>query len=276
MTHIQQILQKIEAVDLSDDNAIEAIYKIISTELKRLPIFMTDLNVGEPLVRSRYLNDKEDFHHDIQDYSYNPHPQYIKIGRANYVGQQIFYGSRFRVTSLGEVRFIYANREKDEARYSLGRWEVKERLQLAAIVTPELIRKYNAKELFGLAEFIEETEKEYRDNPELSGFIDIYRYMASKYTEAIQEGEENKYKITAVFSNFIYSRLSIADGILYQSVQYPENFNVALRREVIDQNKVKLTFAAMQKYLRTGHLSYTEDTSVETTLINYDTGKVTW
>ena len=276
MTHIQQTLQKIDSIDLTQDDAIDTIYKIVSTELRKLPIFMTDLIVGEPLVRSRYLTDKEDIHHTIQDYSYNPFPEYIKVGRANYVGQQIFYGSRFRVTSLGEVRFIYANREKDEARYSLGRWEVRDKLQLAAIVTPELIRKHNAKELFGLADFIEETEQEYKNDPDLSGFIDIYRYMASKYTEAVQEEEEHKYKITAVFSNFIYSKLPIADGILYQSVQYPENFNVAIKKEVVDRNKIQLTFAARQKYLRTGHLNYKEDESIQTTNIDYKTGKITW
>lgn len=276
MTHIQQTLQKIDNIDLTQDDAIDTIYKIVSTELRKLPIFMTDLVVGEPLVRSRYLTDKEDFHHTIQEYSYNPFPEYIKVGRANYVGQQIFYGSRFRVTSLGEVRFIYANREKDEAKYSLGRWEVREKLQLAAIVTPELIRKHNAKELFGLADFIEKTEQEFKNDPELSGFINIFRYMASKYTEAIQEGEEHKYKITAVFSNFIYSKLQIADGILYQSVQYPENFNVAIKKEVVDQNKIQMTFAARQKYLRTGDLNYKEDESVQTTNIDYKTGKITW
>lgn len=276
MTHIQQTLQKIDSIDLTRDDAIDTIYKVVSTELRKLPIFMTNLIVGEPLVRSRYLTEKEDFHHTIQDYSYNPFPEYIKVGRANYVGQQIFYGSRFRVTSLGEVRFIYANREKDEARYSLGRWEVRDKLQLAAIVTPELIRKHNAKELFGLADFIEETEQEYKNDPDLSGFIDTYRYMASKYTEAVQEGEEHKYKITAVFSNFIYSKLPIADGILYQSVQYPENFNVAIKKEVVDQNKIQMTFAARQKYLRAGHLKYKEDESIQTTNIDYKTGKITW
>jgi hypothetical protein len=91
-------------------------------------------------------------------------------------------------TSLGEVRFIYANREKVEARYSLGRWDVTEKLPLATILTPELIRKHNAKELLGLADFIEEKENELKDDKEMSGFIDIYRYMAEKYSEPIQEG----------------------------------------------------------------------------------------
>jgi hypothetical protein len=276
MIDIQQTLKKIDNVDLKDENAIDIIHKIVSTEIKKLPIFLKDLNVGEYLVRSRYLTDKEDFHYKVQDYSYNPYPVHIKVGRANYVGQQIFYGSRFRVTSLGEVRFLYANREKDEARYSLGRWEVKENLKLAAIVTPELIRKHNAVELFDLANIIEELEEKCRYDPEMSSFIDIYRYMASKYTEAIIEGEEYKYKITAVFSNFIYSKLHPADGILYQSIQYPENFNVALTKEVVDQNKIQLTFAVRQKYLRTGHLSYKEGESIQATNINYDTGNLSW
>lgn len=262
MTEIGKTIQEIENVDLKSDDAIAIIQTLISTKLKRLPIFMTDLKIGEPLIRSRYLKDSEDFHRTIQDYSYHPEPEYIKIGRANLAGQQIFYGSRFRVTSLAEVRFVYANREKEFARYSLGRWEVKQKLQMAAIVTPESIRKHNTKELFGLADFIEQTEKKTQNDPELKGFIDLYKYLADKYTEPIREGEEYKYKITAVFSNFFYSKLHIADGILYQSVQYPENFNVALKKEVIDNDKLQLTFAARQKYIRTEALNYREDESI--------------
>jgi hypothetical protein len=174
------------------------------------------------------------------------------------------------------VRFIYANREKKEARYSLGRWEVKENLKLATIVSPELIRKYNAKELFGLAEYIEQTNTELRNDIELAGFIDIYTYMAKKFMEAIQEGDEYRYKITAVFSNFIYSRLPVADGILYQSVQFPEYFNVALKKEVIEQNKIHLTFAAKQRYERIEGLNYKEVESVQTKDIDYASGFVVW
>ncbi len=276
MNQIQETIQKIEAVDLKDDNAVERLHKIISTELRKLPTFMLDMDIGEPLVRARYLTDKENYHHLIKDYSFNPDPKKIKIGRANHIGQQVFYGARFRETALREVRFIYANREKKEARYSLGRWEVKENLKLAAIVSPELIRKYKAKELFGLAEYIEQTNAELSSDKELAGFIDIYTYMAKKFIEAIQEGDEHKYKVTAVFSNFIYLRLPIADGILYQSVQHPENFNVALKREVVDRNKIHLTFAANQRYVRTGGLNYEEAESVQTTNIDYVSGHVIW
>jgi len=276
MTHIQSTLQKIDSVDLESEDAIDKIYKIVSTELRKLPAFLTDLGIGEPLVRCRYLNETEEFHKTIQDFSYNPFVKYIKVGRANYEGQQVFYGSRFRITSLAEVRFVYANREKDEAIYSMGRWEARDKLGLAAIVTPESIRRHNATELFGLAEYIEKAEYECRNDPELSGFIDIYRYMASKFAETVQEGEEYKYKITAVFSNFIFSRFNLADGILYQSVQYPENFNVALKKEVVDAGKIKLAYASRQRYIRTGMMNYKEDGSAMARNIDYNTGEVVW
>jgi hypothetical protein len=136
MSYIIETIEEIEKVNLKSEEAIDIIQGIISTRLRKLPIFMNDLIVGEPLIRSRYLKKEEDFHYKIQDYSYNPEPEHIKIGRANLQGQPIFYASRFRITSLAEVRFIYANREKDLARYSISRWEPKQKLQLAAIVTP--------------------------------------------------------------------------------------------------------------------------------------------
>lgn len=90
------------------------------------------------------------------------------------------------------------------------------------------------------------------------------------------EGEEYKYKITSAFSNFIYSKPHIADGILYQSVQYPKYFNVALKKEVIDNNKLQLTIAARQKYIRTEGLNYREDESIQTENIDYDNSNITW
>jgi hypothetical protein len=113
MSKILSTIEEIEKVDLTQEHAIHQIEKIVATKLQKLPIFLTDLKPGEPLVRARYLRDEEDFHHLIRDYSYNPFPESVQIGRANYPGQAVFYGSRFRVTALGEVRFVYANREKE-------------------------------------------------------------------------------------------------------------------------------------------------------------------
>jgi len=276
MTAIEKTIALIENVDLHSETAISELHSIISSRLGGLPLFMTDIKVGEPLVRARKLENNEDFHHLISDYSYPPDTEKIKVGRANLKGQQIFYGARFRITALAEVRFIYANREKDFAHYSLGLWEAKEKLSLAAIVTPESIRKNNSQELFELADFIESAEKKYRNNSKITGFLDFYRFMANKYREPVEEGEEHKYKITAAFSDFILSTLPTAAGILYQSVQYPQNFNVALRKEVKDTNTIVMTNAARQKYIRTGEKAFQEDESVLTNKIDYEAMRVRW
>jgi hypothetical protein len=266
----------LESVDLKSADAVSQLQKIISTQLRNLPIFLTDLKVNERVVRARFIDEKEGFHKQIKDYSYNPYPDKVKIGRANLESQQIFYGSRYRVTALGEVKFIYANRMRDYAHYSLGGWDLVGKLDLAAIVLPGEIRKHNAKELFGLADFIEGKANELKNDPVSGGLLEVYEYMSMKFREPIQEGEEHKYTITAVFSDFIYSKLKIADGLLYQSVQYPENFNIALKKEVIDNNKLQLMFAVRQKFERTCHLEYKEVDSIQATNIDLNTAIITW
>ncbi|WP_291097456.1 MULTISPECIES: RES domain-containing protein [unclassified Flavobacterium] len=276
MSNIDHIIKKIEAVDLKDEKAIEILENILSSNINKLPIFLTSFAVGKSLIRTRFLSDKEDFHHSIADFSYNPNPMYVKIGRVNYCEQQIFYGSRFRATSLGEIRFIYANKVNNKARFSIGKWEVKRKLRLAAIISPELINHHNAEELFGLAEFIKETEEKFINKEEFKEYIEIYKYIAKKFTEPIQENEEYKYKITAVFSNFIFSKFKDIDGIIYQSVQYPVHFNIALKKNVIDLNQIQLTNASKQTFAIENKIHFKEQETIEASKIDYVTNLINW
>ena len=277
MTNIESAIEAIESVNLETDEASDQLHSIITTRLKRLPIFLTDLNIGEYLVRARYLTEDEDFHHYIQDYSYHPKPEFIRLLRANLPSQQVFYASRFRVTALAEMRLVTANRENKFARYSLGRWDVRQKLNLAAIITPKSIRDNKSVELYHLADFIDQKGIELSNDGEMKGFIDLYKYLSNKFREPVLEGEENKYKITAAFSNFIHSmRPGEADGILYQSVQYPEHFNIAIQRTAIDDGKLQLTNAWRQKFERIEGLHYKEIESIQALNIDYQSSKITW
>src|SRR5580658_5076147 len=204
MEDFRQVLANIVSVNVKAPEAADMLTEIVSSRLRRLSVMMIEMPIGEGLVRARRLETDEKFHYKIMDYSYNPEPWSIKIGRANLPGQQVLYTSRNRVTALGEVRFIYTNREKRFSRYSFGRWDVSDRLQLAAIVDPDAIYERESGELFGLADFINETLKGVRNDPTLAGVEEVYKYMAGKFTEPIKEGEEDRYKVTAVFSNFVY------------------------------------------------------------------------
>jgi hypothetical protein len=95
MTLIQRTLQKIDKVDPNSEDAIDTIHKIVSTELRKLPIFMTDLFVGEPLVRSRYLTDKEDFHHTSRTILTIPFRNTLRLLEPITQGNKFFMASGF-------------------------------------------------------------------------------------------------------------------------------------------------------------------------------------
>jgi hypothetical protein len=273
MSVINDVLFQIEAIDLTNETALSEIETLISTKLKSLPAFK-DAFAFEAIIRARPLEENQKFHELITNYSYNPDIQKIKVGRANYPNEQIFYASKNRCTAMAEVRFIYANREKEIARYSYGKWDITKPLDLAVVIDISKVKQHQATDLYHISEFIEECQNDYKDDPEIGGFIEIYDYMAQKFATPIQEGEEYKYKITAAFSKFIFNKIPECDGILYQSVQFPKEFNVALKPSVIDSEKIKLTFAARQKYNRVGDNHFVETESINTTLIDYSQGSV--
>lgn len=274
MSVIRDVLFQIEAIDLKKETALSEIENLISTKLKSLPAFKDTFDF-EAVIRARPLVEGKSFHELISDYSYNPDVEKIKVGRANYPNEQIFYAAKNRITSMAEVRFIYANREKEIARYSYGRWDTKS-LDLAIVIDTSKVKQYQATNLYHISNFIEECQRDYENDKEMGDFIEIYKYMAEKFVTPIREGEEYKYKITAAFSKFIFNRLPDCDGILYQSVQYPKEFNVALKPSVIESEKVKLSFAARQTYKKVGYNHFEETESINTTDIDYSNGTVTF
>jgi len=275
MSNIKDILFQIEAIDLTKETALSEIENIVSTKLKSLPAFKDTFDF-EAIIRARPLEEHENFHELITNYSYNPNVQKIKVGRANYPNEQIFYASKNRCTALAEVRFIYSNREKEIARYSYGRWDITKPLDLAVVIDVSKVKQHQTTDLYHIAEFIEQCQNDYKDDSEIGGFVEIYDYFAKKFATPIKEGEEYKYKTTAAFSKFIFNRIPDCDGILYQSVEFPSEFNVALKPSVIDTGKVKLTFAARQTYNKVGNNHFKETESKNTTDIDYLKGTVTF
>jgi hypothetical protein len=276
MMNIQKGLAELESIDLRDKNASQQIDQIIIERFKKLPSFQCNFADNSAIIRTRKLDENLDFFHNIEDYSYNSDIDKIKIGRANYEKQPIFYGSTDRITSLAEVRLLYNNGDEETSRYVISRWDIISPLQLTVVIDPIKVLKHQAPELIGIAKFIEKCQNDFKDDDEISDFIEIYKYFSAKFAEPVKQGEEYKYKLTAGFSNFIYSKLKTCDGIIYQSVQYPLKFNVALKSDAIDNGKLKLTFAARQTFKMTGHLEFEEIESVHTQGFDYDSGKILW
>ncbi len=276
MSEITEGILELEEIDLKSDEALSQIENIISNKLKKLPSFRVDLALNTFVIRARYLNDNTENFYCINDLSFNPNKSNIQIGRANYQNQQIFYAATNRITALTEIRFVNNLIGKNIAKYVFSKWEIIKPLQLVVIVDHETVQKHNALGLLGISDFIIQNAKDFKDNSEIADFLELYKYISKKFVEHVPAGQEFKYKITAAFSNFVYNRIPQCDGIVYQSVQYPEEFNVALKSNAIIDEKVKLHSAYRQKIRKISETDFQECESLISKSIDYNTFKIEW
>ncbi len=67
------------------------------------------------------------------------------------------------------------------------------------------------------------------------------------------------------------------DGILYSSVQYEkEGMNLALKPDVVKENKIKLIGAFRRTSHRTSMDIYHDSKPIITKCIDYETGRIIW
>ena len=246
------LIEEIEVIDLSSDEAKESFSSIIQTRVIRGGAFKLTINPHQDLfyVRARILENKEDYYSTIDDHSYNKkHPEYIKRGRANFDEQAIFYAGRTRITALAEVNIIQNRKEEEEVAYGVSRWIVNKPIDLIAILNPETIQQIDCGELNGFLEFLQQTYQELRGTPN-EGIIRFYKYLSEKFTERITEGEEHKYIITSSFANQIFDKLPNIAGLLYRSVKWPETYNLAIKPQFIDKEYLVPSHIFKQTFLR--------------------------
>ena len=152
------LIEEIEAIDLSSDTGKESFSSIIQKRVIRGGAFKLTLNPHPDLfyVRARILKNKEDYYSTIDDHSYNrKYPEYIKRGRANFDEQAIFYAGRTRITALAEVNIIQNRKEEEEVAYGVSRWVVNKPMDIIAILNPDTIQQIDCGELNGFLEFVQ-------------------------------------------------------------------------------------------------------------------------
>lgn len=246
------LIEEIESIDLSSDEGKKSFSSIIQTRVIRGGAFKLTLNPHPDLfyVRARILQNIEDYYSTIDDHSYNKkYPEYIKRGRANFDEQAIFYAGRTRITALAEVNIIQNRKEEEEVAYGVSRWIVNKPIDLIAILNPETIQQIDCGELNRFLEFVKQTYKEQRGTPN-EGIIRFYKYLSEKFTERITEGEEHKYVITSNFANQIFNKIPNIAGLLYQSVKWPETYNLAIKPQFIDEEYLVPSHIFKQTFLR--------------------------
>ena len=273
-----KLITEIESLDLSTKPDQEAFDEIIETRVIRGGAFRLTINPHPDLyyVRARILKNKEDYFETIDDHSYNKKlPQYIKRGRANFPEQPIFYAGRTRITSLAEVNIIENKKEEEEIAYGVSRWIINKPITLIAILNPDTINQINCGELNEFLEFVRETYDNLKGTSN-DGIITFYKFLADKFTERIVEGEEHKYIITSTFANQIFNKLPDSAGILYQSVKWPDSYNIAINPKFIDEEYLLPSHFFKQTFIRKDIIDLTETKMEQAKTFNVPGNIVEW
>lgn len=245
-----KIITQIEKIDLKDNDAYDEIYHILNYHLDFLSVFGVYMVPHEEVfyVRARIIGKGIKCHNKVSDFSYNRKPELITIGRANKSEQAILYAGRNRITALAEVNIIENKMEEEIVSYSISRWQINDQLRIAAILNPDSIDHLSAWELPDFLNYIKSEINEIRRRkPRL---LKLYKYFASKFNERVVKGEEDKYKITSAFTNIIFSKHHDIAGLMYQSVKFPDSYNLAIRKEIVDQNKFIPIYFVKDTYKR--------------------------
>ncbi len=190
----------IENIDnLSVDQIIEKVrdfYHIYSNRT----VHLGNCNV----YRVRKIEDDEP--HDISSKVWCPTSDRVKLGRANDIGNPMFYGALDPHTAIKEVKIT----PEDEFSLAVYRLATHENNRESSILINEVLYISNnptETELFG---------------KELSNF------MVKMFTENVPDGEEHKYAKTCAISKILLE-LPQKDSLIYPSMQNKDAINIVMK-----------------------------------------------
>lgn len=238
----------------------ELIEKVIRRYIVRKPILpVTDFNFVH-VVRSspNNLYPGEVFK-NVSRCSYNPKPETISLQRCNYEKQQVFYaavasGKTFKATGTAfmETGFSYA-KDKNVSRmyFTLSRWELSRPLRM--FVLPFSKRSTRNNDDFKMMnkhfrKLLRQAAAYYNEDP--TDIEEFLKFISHVYTSPFRK--KHYYKISSAFFNAIMYYGEEIDGLIYPSAMTrAEGMNIAVRKDLIDQQVLNCDLAVMFAMQRT-------------------------
>ncbi|SDX19630.1 hypothetical protein SAMN05444410_110116 [Hydrobacter penzbergensis] len=232
-------------------------------------------NIGVPMleshhpfmIRARYNSINENgfgLFNKKSQVSYNPFPDLIKLQRANFNGEQVFYGSmpledngnHAAITALMEVGFEYA---KDKTRmreyFTVCRWQINKPLALMNLPFSRTAIQKNSQMEEAANEqrnlIVQHFEQEGLINPD--SHVQALEFISDCFCE--RTDKEVYYRITATYCHFIRDWLKKNnvhfDGFLYPSANTEATgVNVALNKTLVDDNILQLDYVKLMCLIR--------------------------
>jgi hypothetical protein len=208
---------------------------------------------------------------------YPPNPDRIPLGRANYKGEQVFYGAMkggeglgyWANTALMEVSFEYYVKDLNCNRQpiTLSRWTINRPLFISVLPFSKKCLEKNPefKKMADEISPIIETTFSHRTEDERKSLIADLEYISDLFCD--REKKPNCYKISAAYYHVIremYIReYRPIDGLLYPSAcTDAAGMNIVLDKSVVDSKAIELDLIQMVTMQRAPndpmHLSFPE------------------
>jgi len=271
---IKNSITKIRKIDLKTESSYNEILTILKSELRIIPVFTTTLEAKDNIyfLRSRVHTHTEKEFYTIDDFKYRKDAESIReYSRCNIPGQQVFYCSLDRPTSYAESLAIRKDSLETEF-VTISRWKLKKDIIVGIIAHPYKNKRYT--------EFDNEfgDKIDYRIEHDCKEFEAQIREILYYFTIEFRYLVENHlyYKVTAAISNLLFEGV---DAIIYPSVPFMgEGYNVALKKQVIEDNYINLEHAMIEKFIRLNPLKMIPDLGFNKTTdrISYDLNTVEW
>ncbi len=231
----------------------QAVYDFFLT--KPIPV----VQATHPFLARARMNFKGEVFSNVSQLSYNPDISGIKLQRANYLGQQVFYGAIPSATKYADCQSTalietcmdcVRDVSVSKAYLTLSKWLISRPLTVSILPFSAISCSKNCD--FKTAN--ENCQKIITES--LGGaqteaseyFIDSLAYMSDIFCQV--ENKETCYCISAAYYNvlqsFFRNRKIALDGLVYPSANTDASgMNIVLRKEVVDDFSVYFDMAIM-------------------------------
>lgn len=231
---IIRTIEKIEAFDLRTIS-INDLEEELKSLLKGFKIVVPRFNPGIYLYRGRICDKPL----NLRDVIY-PQSASIKcLGRANDIGQQLFYAANSRNVPFYELSADVGDH------IAIGTWKSKSKMVLSHIGFTAECKSClkSVRDLGAIYKFVTDMNNFGDSN------ILLHNYLASKFTPIVNKNEEWRYKLSIAISNIFFTG-DVIHGIMYPTIAMLGNAdNVVLKPEyyLVNMEFVSIEYVVITK-----------------------------
>lgn len=208
---------RLKLIDFADKEMEESSVSEIKDDLQSFYHVYNNIvaNVGNCIVYRVRKLDTDDNHNTLKDV-WCPEPKYVtSLGRANDVGEAVFYGALDPKTAITETK-IESGDKFSLAFFKLSSPNNYSKSSIVIKESQATVNNPTVLDLFGL---------------------ELSKFMVKEFTKDVLSSEKNKYLKTCAIAQILMELPNI-DSIIYPSVKNHDSINIAMKEAVAQERLI--------------------------------------